>query len=97
MLTGEHATGTYWENMSVTGGPQLGSYTSLSHGWSAGPVPFLTNQVLGVTLASGGFATFSELPHPDGGPTWAEGTVPTRTAASPSVGRTAVTHPSPWR
>lgn len=77
MLTGQDATGTYWENMSLSGGPQLGSYTSLSHGWSAGPVPFLTNEVLGVTPASGGFATFSVLPHPDGGPAWAEGSVPT--------------------
>ena len=69
--------GTFWENVSPTGGLQLGSYTSLSHGWSAAPTSYLTNDVLGVTPTSGGFATFSVLPHPDGGPRWAEGSVPT--------------------
>lgn len=69
--------GTFWENVSPTGGLQLGSYSSLSHGWSAAPTSYLTNNVLGVTPTSGGFSTFSVLPHPDGGPRWAEGSVPT--------------------
>lgn len=69
--------GTLWENVSPSGGLQLGSYTSLSHGWAAAPTTYLTNDVLGVTPTSGGFATFSVLPHPDGGPSWVEGRVPT--------------------
>lgn len=71
------ASGTFWENMSLTGSPQLGAYTSLAHGWSAGVVPFLSNEVLGVTPTAGGFTSFTVLPHPPSGLTWAEGTVPT--------------------
>jgi hypothetical protein len=76
-MLGGNNPGTFWENVSPSGGLQLGSYTSLSHGWSAAPTTYLTNDVLGVTPTSGGFATFDVLPHPDGGPKWAEGTVPT--------------------
>lgn len=86
MLTGD-STGTFWENVSSAGAPQLGSYTSLSHGWSAGVVPFLTNQLLGVTPASGGFASFTVLPHPSAGVTWAEGSVPTPHGAITSAWR----------
>ena len=76
MLTGD-TTGTFWENVSLAGAPQLGSYTSLSHGWSAGVVPFLSNVLLGVAPGSGGFTSFTVLPHPASGVSWAEGTVPT--------------------
>jgi hypothetical protein len=76
-MLGSALPGTMWENVSPTGGLQLGSYTSLSHGWAAAPTTYLTNDVLGVTPTSGGFATFQMLPHPSGGPTWAEGRVPT--------------------
>lgn len=76
MLDGA-APGTFWENVSPSGGLQLGSYTSLSHGWAAAPTSFLTNEVLGVTPTSGGFETFDALPHPGGHLRWAEGTVPT--------------------
>ena len=76
MLSGD-TTGTFWENVSLAGGPQLGSYTSLAHGWSAGVVPFLTNVLLGVTPGTGGFGTFTVLPHPASGLAWAEGAVPT--------------------
>jgi hypothetical protein len=76
MLAGSFP-GTFWENVSPTGGLQLGSYTSLSHGWAAAPTTYLTNDVLGVTPTSGGFATFRVLPHPNAGPQWAEGRVPT--------------------
>jgi hypothetical protein len=76
MLRGD-TTGTFWENISLDGGPQLGSYTSLSHGWAAGPVPFLTNTVLGVSPASGGFGSFEVLPHPGSSLRWAAGDVPT--------------------
>ncbi|HZC74314.1 MAG TPA: alpha-L-rhamnosidase C-terminal domain-containing protein [Jatrophihabitans sp.] len=76
-MLGGALPGTMWENVSPTGGLQLGSYTSLSHGWAAAPTTYLTNDVLGVTPTSAGFATFQVLPHPSGGPTWAEGRVPT--------------------
>ncbi|MBO2451008.1 hypothetical protein J4573_28190 [Actinomadura barringtoniae] len=69
--------GTLWENVNPDGAPRLGSYTSMAHGWAAGPTSFLTNQVLGVTPTSGGFATFSVLPHPSSGLRWAQGRVPT--------------------
>jgi hypothetical protein len=76
MLSGD-TTGTFWENVSLAGAPQLGSYTSLSHGWSAGVTPFLTNVLLGVSPDSDGFGTFTVLPHPANGVDWAEGSVPT--------------------
>jgi hypothetical protein len=76
-MLGGALPGTMWENVSPSGGLQLGSYTSLSHGWAAAPTTYLTNDVLGVTPTSGGFTTFRVLPHPGGGPTWAEGRVPT--------------------
>lgn len=76
MLQGD-STGTFWENVSAAGGPQLGSYTSYAHGWAAAPTSFLTNTTLGVTPTAGGYARFNVLPHPDGGLRWAEGTVPT--------------------
>lgn len=76
-MLGGSDPGTLWENVSTTGAPQLGSYTSLSHGWATGPTEFLSEQVLGVTPASGGFATFNVLPHPSPGVHWAEGRVPT--------------------
>lgn len=76
MLTGD-TTGTFWENVSTAGGPQLGSYTSYSHGWAAAPTSYLTNQVLGVQPAGAGFSTFSVLPHPGTSTDWAQGAVPT--------------------
>jgi hypothetical protein len=78
MLTGDTA-GTYKENLWLDGALLLGSMTSSCHGWAAGPVPFLTNLVLGVTPTAGGFATFQVLPHPAAGLTWTEGAVPTPT------------------
>jgi hypothetical protein len=76
MLQGTDS-GLMWENTSLAGRPQLGSYTSLAHGWSAGPTAYLTNEVLGVTPTSGGFATATVLPHPAPGLDWAQGRVPT--------------------
>jgi hypothetical protein len=76
MLTGD-TTKTFWETVSPTGGLGLGSYTSLSHGWAAGPTLYLTNEVLGVRPTAGGFDRFEVLPHPDGSLPWAEGSVPT--------------------
>lgn len=76
MLRGD-ATGTFWENVSLGGGPQLGSYTSYSHGWAAGPTSFLTNTVLGVQPSGPGFSSFTVTPHPPQGLSWAQGRVPT--------------------
>jgi hypothetical protein len=76
MLTGD-TTSTLWETVSPSGGLGLGSYTSMAHGWGTGPTAYLTNQLLGVTPTSGGFATFQVAPRPAGGVTWAQGTVPT--------------------
>jgi hypothetical protein len=76
MLRGD-TTGTFWENVSLAGGPQLGSYTSYSHGWSAGPTSFLTNDVLGVQPSGPGFQRFTVAPNPPDGLPWAEGRVPT--------------------
>ncbi|URN04959.1 hypothetical protein LUW74_17625 [Actinomadura madurae] len=91
-MLGKAQPGTLWENVSPSGAPQLGSYTSLSHGWAAAPTSFLTNQVLGVTPTSGGFGTFTVLPHPASGLRWAQGRVPTPhgniTAAWKRQGRT---------
>jgi hypothetical protein len=76
MLHGD-TTGTFLENVSTSGGPQLGSYTSYSHGWAAAPTSFLTNQVLGVQPTGAGFSSFAVLPHPGTSTDWAQGTVPT--------------------
>ncbi|OLT36723.1 hypothetical protein BJF79_30855 [Actinomadura sp. CNU-125] len=91
-MLGKDQPGTLWENVSPVGAPQLGSYTSLSHGWAAAPTSFLTNQVLGVAPTSGGFGTFAVTPHPPKGLKWAQGRVPTPhgdiTAAWRQRGRT---------
>lgn len=67
---------TYWEAMNTAGQPAIGQFTSLAHGWAAAPTIALTNDTLGVTPTSGGFATFDVVPHP-GDLTWAQGVVPT--------------------
>jgi Bacterial alpha-L-rhamnosidase C-terminal domain len=75
MLRGD-TTGTFWENVSTAGGPQLGSYTSYSHGWAAAPTSYLTTKVLGVQPDGPGFSSFTVAPDP-GSLQWAEGAVPT--------------------
>ncbi len=65
--------------VSMIGGEyaRYGGYeTSLCHGWSAGPLPWLHQAVLGVRPAAPGFAAITFLPDL-GGLEWAEGTVPT--------------------
>jgi len=77
IAAGASQTGTMWENVSgSTGQPGLGTYTSLSHGWSTTPVSALSGYVLGVQPASAGYATWTVQPHP-GDLSWAEGSVPT--------------------
>jgi hypothetical protein len=67
---------TYWEKVNTAGSPTIGQFTSLAHGWAAAPTIALTQDVLGVTPTSGGYATFDVTPHP-GDLTWAQGRVPT--------------------
>jgi alpha-L-rhamnosidase len=56
---------------------RYGGYeTSLCHGWSAGPVPWLHRAILGITPTSDGFATARFSPAL-GDLAWAEGTIPT--------------------
>ena len=63
MLRGD-TTGTFLENVSTAGGPQLGSYTSYSHGWAAAPTSYLTTKVLGVEPDGAGFSSFTVTPQP---------------------------------
>jgi hypothetical protein len=67
---------TYWEKASPAGTPQIGQFESLAHGWASSPTVTLTSQVLGVSPASAGYATYSVIPHP-ASLTWAQGSVPT--------------------
>ncbi|HEX8008744.1 MAG TPA: alpha-L-rhamnosidase C-terminal domain-containing protein [Trebonia sp.] len=67
---------TYWEKVAQNGTPQIGQFESLAHGWASAPTVTLTNQVLGVTPTSAGFATYSVVPHP-ADLSWAQGSVPT--------------------
>jgi hypothetical protein len=75
MLTQDPGS-TFWEKVSEDGTPVLGSFESLAHGWASSPTATLTNDVLGVTPTSAGFATYSVIPHP-AELTWAQGSVPT--------------------
>jgi hypothetical protein len=67
---------TDWEGVSAGCTPYEQGFTSMAHGWSTGVLPELTNEVLGVTPTSAGFATFTVAPHP-GTLKWAQGAVPT--------------------
>jgi hypothetical protein len=75
MLTQDPGS-TFWEKVSEDGTPVLGSFESLAHGWASSPTVTLTNDVLGVTPTSAGFATYSVIPHP-ADLSWAQGSVPT--------------------
>jgi hypothetical protein len=68
--------GTFWEKADLAGQPGIQQFTSLAHGWAAGPTTSLTNQVLGVEPTGAGFSTYSIRPAP-GGLSWAQGRVPT--------------------
>ena len=64
---------TFWE-MYHKYAPRL--TRSHCHGWSAAPVVFLTQYVLGVRPLTPGYGTVLVAPHP-GDLTWAQGRVPT--------------------
>jgi Bacterial alpha-L-rhamnosidase 6 hairpin glycosidase domain/Bacterial alpha-L-rhamnosidase C-terminal domain len=65
-----------WEDIGPHGGGPTNSGGSEDHGWSSGPAPVLTNDVLGVQPASPGFRSFLAEPHLSG-LEWAKGDVPT--------------------
>ncbi|CAK7567131.1 MAG: hypothetical protein SEPTF4163_005093 [Sporothrix epigloea] len=81
-------TVTAWEGIGAGGKPYESGFTSMSHGWSTGVVPLLTNYVLGVTPTSPGFNTWAlrpsinsvdelvwargAVPVPDGGHIWVQ-------------------------
>ena len=45
---------TLWEHARTDGTPNLGAFSSLAHGWAAGPTESLTTDVLGVDPTSAG-------------------------------------------
>ncbi len=49
---------------------------SLCHGWASGPVPYLAENVLGITPLEPGYKRISFTPH-SGGLEWVKGAVPT--------------------
>jgi hypothetical protein len=67
---------TAWEGIGDGGSHYEQGYTSAAHGWSTGVVPALTNELLGVSPTSPGFATWQVAPKP-GSVKWARGAVPT--------------------
>ena len=67
---------TFWEHVLPGGDPNLAQFSSLAHGWAAGPTVSMTTKVLGVSPTEPGFRRFEVRPHP-GSLSWAEGTVPT--------------------
>ena len=54
----------------------VGYRHSLCHGWSSGPVPFLTEHVLGVNITGAGCSKIEITPHL-GNLAWAEGSIAT--------------------
>lgn len=68
--------GTFWEKTDSKGRPAIGSFTSLAHGWAAGPTVALTEQVLGMSPTRPGYESYSVQPHP-GRLQWAQGLIPT--------------------
>ena len=94
MLRGD-TTGTFLENVSTAGGPQLGSYTSYSHGWAAAPTSYLTTKVLGVEPDGAGFSSFTVTPQP-GSLQWARGRR-ADTARRRSCGRLEAHRTPGWR
>jgi hypothetical protein len=65
-----------WENIGPDGGGPTDSPGSYEHGWSSGPAPVLTNELLGVKPASPGFDSFVAQPHL-ADLLWARGDLPT--------------------
>ncbi|HEY0496761.1 MAG TPA: alpha-L-rhamnosidase C-terminal domain-containing protein [Kutzneria sp.] len=75
-MAGHDPGPTDWEGIGAGGSLYEGAYTSAAHGWSTGVLPALTNDLLGATPTSPGFATWTVAPHP-GSVAWARGQLPT--------------------
>jgi hypothetical protein len=67
---------SFWEHVEPDGTPNLKQFSSLAHGWAAGPVISLTTQVLGVQPTDPGFSRYTVIPHP-ADLAWVQGRVPT--------------------
>jgi hypothetical protein len=67
---------SFWEHVEPDGTPNLKQFSSLAHGWAAGPVISLTTEVLGVQPTSPGFSSYAVIPHP-ADLAWVQGRVPT--------------------
>lgn len=68
---------TMWEGIGPNGDPYEGPDTSMSHGWSTGIVPLMSNYVLGVKPLTPAFQEWQICPVVEGPLTWARGVVPT--------------------
>ncbi|OLT36725.1 hypothetical protein BJF79_30865 [Actinomadura sp. CNU-125] len=73
---GQDPGSTFWEHMQPDGTPNLKQFSSLAHGWAAGPTASLTTKVLGVQPTGPGYSSWAVVPF-TGKLKWAEGTVPT--------------------
>ena len=49
---------TFWEHVLPGGDPNLAQFSSLAHGWAAGPTVSMTTKVLGVSPTEPGFSRF---------------------------------------
>ena len=61
---------------SLQADDSTGYFVSLAHGWSAGPTPFLMEQILGIQPTGGGFSAVTIRPDL-AGLAWAKGAEPT--------------------
>jgi alpha-L-rhamnosidase len=67
--------GTVWESLRLDGAPQSGGI-SLAHGWGGGPVPALSEYVLGIRPTAPGYRHWIVAPQP-GDLRFAQGNAPT--------------------
>ncbi len=67
--------GTVWESMQLDGAPKSGGI-SLAHGWSGGPLPALSEYVLGIRPTAPGYRHWMVAPQP-GDLHFAQGKAPT--------------------
>ncbi|MFL5803035.1 MAG: alpha-L-rhamnosidase C-terminal domain-containing protein [Roseiflexaceae bacterium] len=72
---GPYYTGTFWELLLQDGRISRG-FTSLAHGFAAGPTQQLTEYILGIRPVEPGYQTWLVQPYPSG-LAWARGHVPT--------------------
>jgi hypothetical protein len=67
---------TFWEHVQPDRTPNLKQFSSLAHGWAAGPTVALTRDTVGVSPTQPGYTGYAVVPHP-GDLRWAQGSVPT--------------------